>query len=70
MSQLNNKSMSFEFCWLVSGINIVSYSLQVQGTKVTGSYAPVSALDFCFQTLSLAVGYECGQVSLFYVVLL
>lgn len=38
---------------------------EVQGTKVTGSYAPVSALDFCFQTLSLAVGNECGQVQVY-----
>ena len=43
---------------------MVSYlnDYQVQGIKVAGSSAPVSELDFCYLTLSLALGNECGQV--------
>ncbi|XP_059428888.1 uncharacterized protein LOC132162629 isoform X1 [Corylus avellana] len=38
---------------------------EVQGIKVAGSSAPVTKLDFCFFTLSLAVGNECGLVRLY-----
>ncbi|GMN40348.1 hypothetical protein TIFTF001_009573 [Ficus carica] len=38
---------------------------QVQGIKVAGSSAPVSELDFCYLTLSLALGNECGQVHIY-----
>uniref|UniRef100_A0A2N9H7E9 V-SNARE coiled-coil homology domain-containing protein n=1 Tax=Fagus sylvatica TaxID=28930 RepID=A0A2N9H7E9_FAGSY len=38
---------------------------EVQAVKVAGSSAPITKLDFCAITLSLAVGNECGLVRLF-----
>ncbi|KAE8711656.1 Transducin family protein / WD-40 repeat family protein, putative isoform 2 [Hibiscus syriacus] len=38
---------------------------EVQGTDVAGSDAPVTTLDFCWQTLNLAVGNECGVVRVY-----
>ncbi|KAL4351252.1 hypothetical protein GQ457_06G006010 [Hibiscus cannabinus] len=38
---------------------------EVQGTDVAGSSAPVTTLDFCCQTLNLAVGNECGVVRIY-----
>lgn len=38
---------------------------QIGGRNVTISIASVSKLDFCFQTLRLAVGDECGLVCLY-----
>ncbi|KAE8696515.1 Transducin family protein / WD-40 repeat family protein, putative isoform 2 [Hibiscus syriacus] len=38
---------------------------EVQGTDVSGSGAPVTTLDFCWQTLNLAVGNECGVVRVY-----
>ncbi|XP_024026433.1 uncharacterized protein LOC21399448 isoform X3 [Morus notabilis] len=38
---------------------------QVQGIKVAGSSAPVSELDFCYLTFSLALGNECGLVCIY-----
>ncbi|PON51137.1 WD repeat containing protein [Parasponia andersonii] len=38
---------------------------QVQAIKVAGSSAPVSELDFCCLTLSLALGNECGLVRVY-----
>ncbi|GMI79923.1 Tomosyn [Hibiscus trionum] len=35
---------------------------EVQGMDVAGSSAPVTTLDFCWQTLNLAAGNECGVV--------
>ncbi|KAK8617271.1 hypothetical protein V6N13_080189 [Hibiscus sabdariffa] len=35
---------------------------EVQGMDVSGSSAPVTTLDFCWQNLNLAVGNECGVV--------
>ncbi|GMJ03232.1 Tomosyn [Hibiscus trionum] len=37
----------------------------VQGTDVASSSAPVTTLDFCQQTLNLAVGNECGVVRIY-----
>lgn len=36
----------------------------MKGFKVAGANASVSALDLCSSTLSLAIGNECGLVSL------
>lgn len=46
---------------------MVSYCCirQVQKIEVSGASAPVSALDFCFLSTSLAVGSESGLVWLF-----
>lgn len=44
---------------------IISYDWQVQGTNVAGLSAPVTTLNFCWLTLSLAVGNECGVVRTF-----
>ncbi|XP_022745691.1 uncharacterized protein LOC111295998 isoform X5 [Durio zibethinus] len=38
---------------------------EVQGTNVAGSSAPVTTLNFCWHTLSLAVGNECGVVRIY-----
>ncbi|KAF8397271.1 hypothetical protein HHK36_016182 [Tetracentron sinense] len=38
---------------------------ELQGVKVAGASAAVSALDFCSLTLSLAVGNECGLVHVY-----
>ncbi|XVE97101.1 hypothetical protein REPUB_Repub02eG0281600 [Reevesia pubescens] len=38
---------------------------EVQGTNLAGSSAPVTALNFCWHTLSLAVGNECGVVRIY-----
>ncbi|XP_060957751.1 uncharacterized protein LOC115697415 isoform X3 [Cannabis sativa] len=38
---------------------------QVQSIEVAGSGAPISELDFCFLTLSLAIGNECGLVRIY-----
>ncbi|XP_022767745.1 uncharacterized protein LOC111312058 isoform X3 [Durio zibethinus] len=38
---------------------------EVQGTNLTGSSAPVTTLSFCWHTLSLAVGNECGVVRIY-----
>ncbi|KAL5550468.1 hypothetical protein UlMin_000644 [Ulmus minor] len=38
---------------------------EVQAIKVAGSSAPISALDFCFLTLNLALGNECGLVRIY-----
>lgn len=34
----------------------------MNGIKVAGTSASVSALDFCSDTLTLAIGNECGLV--------
>ncbi|XP_062095137.1 uncharacterized protein LOC133801026 isoform X2 [Humulus lupulus] len=48
---------------------VLSFALllegQVQSFKVAGSGAPISDLDFCFLTLSLAIGNECGLVRIY-----
>ncbi|KAF4379109.1 hypothetical protein F8388_022196 [Cannabis sativa] len=38
---------------------------QVQSIEIAGSGAPISELDFCFLTLSLAIGNECGLVRIY-----
>ncbi|KAK8466459.1 hypothetical protein PHAVU_008G098000 [Phaseolus vulgaris] len=38
---------------------------EVNGTKVAGSDAPVTKLDFCSVSLLLAVGNECGLVRIY-----
>ncbi|KAI4306839.1 hypothetical protein L6164_030083 [Bauhinia variegata] len=38
---------------------------EVKGIKIDGANAPVSALEFCTDTLQLAVGNECGVVRLY-----
>ncbi|OMO85028.1 hypothetical protein CCACVL1_10464 [Corchorus capsularis] len=38
---------------------------EVQGTNVPGSSAPVTTLNFCWLTSSLAVGNECGVVRIY-----
>ncbi|KAK9289677.1 hypothetical protein L1049_007835 [Liquidambar formosana] len=38
---------------------------EVQGIKVAGSSASVTKLDFCFLSLRLAVGNECGLVRVY-----
>ncbi|XVF76834.1 hypothetical protein PTKIN_Ptkin13bG0298700 [Pterospermum kingtungense] len=38
---------------------------EVQGTNLAGLSAPVTALNFCWHTLSLAVGNECGVVRIY-----
>ncbi|XP_007026669.2 PREDICTED: uncharacterized protein LOC18597526 isoform X1 [Theobroma cacao] len=38
---------------------------EVQGTNVAGLSAPVTTLNFCWLTLSLAVGNECGVVRIY-----
>ncbi|XP_047152766.1 uncharacterized protein LOC124824377 [Vigna umbellata] len=38
---------------------------EVKGTKVAGSDAPVTKLDFCSVSLLLAVGNECGLVCIY-----
>ncbi|QCE11939.1 syntaxin binding protein 5 [Vigna unguiculata] len=38
---------------------------EVNGTKVAGSDAPVTKLDFCSVSLLLAVGNECGLVCIY-----
>ncbi|XVE76566.1 hypothetical protein DITRI_Ditri12bG0183600 [Diplodiscus trichospermus] len=38
---------------------------EVQGTNLPGSSAPVTTLDLCWHTLSLAVGNECGVVRIY-----
>ena len=43
----------------------MSFEWQVQGTNLAGSSAPVTTLNFCWHTLSLAVGNECGVVRTF-----
>ncbi|KAH1039946.1 hypothetical protein J1N35_041689 [Gossypium stocksii] len=37
-----------------------------QGTNVARSSVPVTTLNFCWHTLNLAVGNECGVVSIYY----
>ncbi|PPD97559.1 hypothetical protein GOBAR_DD05399 [Gossypium barbadense] len=39
---------------------------EVQGTNVAHSSVPVTTLNFCWHTLNLAVGNECGVVSIYY----
>ncbi|MBA0577539.1 hypothetical protein Golob_023998, partial [Gossypium lobatum] len=39
---------------------------EVQGTNVARSSVPVTTLNFCWHTLNLAVGNECGVVSIYY----
>ncbi|XP_031264245.1 uncharacterized protein LOC116122548 isoform X2 [Pistacia vera] len=38
---------------------------ELPGIKTASAGAPVSALDFCTDSLSLAVGYACGRVCLY-----
>ncbi|XWS55523.1 hypothetical protein CRYUN_Cryun09bG0007400 [Craigia yunnanensis] len=38
---------------------------EVQGTNLAGSSEPVTTLNFCWHTLSLAVGNECGVVRIY-----
>ncbi|XWS67252.1 hypothetical protein CRYUN_Cryun05aG0271400 [Craigia yunnanensis] len=38
---------------------------EVQGTNLAGLSAPVTTLNFCWHTLSLAVGNECGVVRIY-----
>ncbi|XP_060674282.1 uncharacterized protein LOC107430890 isoform X2 [Ziziphus jujuba] len=38
---------------------------EVQGIKVAGSSSPISEMDFCFFTLRLALGNECGLVRIY-----
>ncbi|KAK8303550.1 hypothetical protein V6Z12_D04G158100 [Gossypium hirsutum] len=39
---------------------------EVQGTNMARSSVPVTTLNFCWHTLNLAVGNECGVVSIYY----
>jgi hypothetical protein len=38
------------------------YVWQVNGINIAGTSGSVSALDFCSDTLTLAIGNECGLV--------
>ncbi|KAJ8769430.1 hypothetical protein K2173_002920 [Erythroxylum novogranatense] len=38
---------------------------QVKGVKVSGTIAPVSALEFCSSTLVLAIGNELGMIQIY-----
>ena len=49
----------FVRCWPHASNNVV---LQVKGVSVTGVTAPVSALDFCSETLFIAIGSDSGLV--------
>lgn len=55
-------SMSFMVRLIKDNFILTLKSLQLEGIKVAGLSAPVSKLDFCCATTSLAVGNECGLV--------
>ena len=57
---INGQNMFFRSATSVT--QLISYDWQVQGIKVAGSSASVSKLDFCYLTLSLAVGNASGLV--------
>lgn len=60
---LADKIFIFRFFLSSIKIEIFSFDIQVLPIKVAGLSAPVSALDICHFTKSLAVGNEFGQVN-------
>lgn len=44
----------------------ILYDGQLLGTKIASANAPVSALDFCTNSLNLAVGYANARVRVTY----
>lgn len=57
----NIKSLQYDFWYLFAFIH-TCYNWQIRGGNVSISITSVSKLDFCFHTLRLAVGDECGLV--------